>query len=68
MGPNRGFDVRTTRSERLVELREAIAAGSYAPDPESVAESLVGWIARPEQFERPIKKSLDDADRETHTA
>ena len=75
MDPNHGFDVTNhgfnatpARSARLVELREAIAAGRYAPNPESVVESLVGWIATPEQFERPIKKSLDDADRETHTA
>jgi hypothetical protein len=68
MDPNHGFDVTTARSERLVALRTAIAAGSYAPDPESIAESLVGWIATPEQFERSVKKSLDDADREGHTA
>lgn|GEM_PF-6958179 len=75
MGPNdgfdvtnHGFDVTATRSARLAALREAIAAGRYAPDTDSVAESLVGWIATPEQFERPVKKSLDDADREAHTA
>ena len=38
---------------RLARLRADIAAGTYAPDAEAVAESLVGWIARPEQFERP---------------
>lgn len=75
MGPNHGFDVTNhgfdvtpARSVRLVELREAIAAGRYAPDTDSIAESLVGWIATPEQFERSVKKSLGDADREAHTA
>lgn len=68
MDPNHGFDVKTARSERLVALREAIAGGRYVPDTDLVAESLVGWIARPEQFERSVKKSLDDADREGHTA
>ena len=38
---------------RLARLRADIAAGTYAPPAEAVAESLVGWIARPEQFERP---------------
>ena len=38
---------------RLARLRADIAAGNYAPPAEAVAESLVGWIARPEQFERP---------------
>ena len=38
---------------RLARLRAEIAAGTYAPPIDAVAESLVGWIARPEQFERP---------------
>jgi hypothetical protein len=36
---------------RLARLRADIAAGTYAPPVDDVAESLVGWIARPEQFE-----------------
>jgi hypothetical protein len=36
---------------RLARLRAEIAAGTYAPPADAVAESLVGWIARPEQFE-----------------
>ena len=38
---------------RLARLRAEIAAGTYTPPVDAVAESLVGWIARPEQFERP---------------
>ena len=68
MDPNRGFDFTSTRVARLVELREAIAAGRYEPEADSVAESLVGWIATPQQFERSVKKSLDDADRQAQTA
>ena len=37
---------------RLARLRADIAAGTYAPPADAVAEALVGWIARPEQFER----------------
>ncbi|MGZ4677929.1 MAG: flagellar biosynthesis anti-sigma factor FlgM [Acidimicrobiia bacterium] len=37
--------------ERLAQLRRAIAEGSYAPDPVAVGESLLGWIARPEQLD-----------------
>ena len=37
---------------RLARLRAEITAGTYAPPTDAVAESLVGWIARPEQFER----------------
>jgi hypothetical protein len=37
--------------ERLARVRAEIAAGTYAPTPDAVAEALLGWIARPEQFE-----------------
>jgi len=47
---------------RLVRLRAQIAAGTYAPPTEAVAESLVGWIARPEQFERPAVRADDVGD------
>lgn len=40
------------RDARIRDLRAAIDAGSYRPDPEAVAESLLGWIAAPEQFDR----------------
>jgi hypothetical protein len=40
---------------RLARLRAEIAAGSYAPPTDAVAEALVGWIARPEQFERAAR-------------
>ncbi len=42
----------TSDTARLARLRADIVAGSYAPPAEAVAESLVAWIARPEQFER----------------
>ena len=68
MGPNPVFDVTPDRATRLDQLRTAIATGSYAPDPDAVAESLVGWIATPEQFDRHVKKFSDHADRNEQTA
>jgi hypothetical protein len=44
---------------RLARLRADIASGSYAPPVDAVAEALVGWIARPEQFER-VGRDADD--------
>ncbi len=37
--------------ERIAHLRRAIADGSYAPAPDAVAESLLGWIVPPSAFE-----------------
>ena len=45
---------------RLARLRADIAAGTYEPPVDAVAEALVGWIARPEQFERS-GRDADDA-------
>jgi hypothetical protein len=45
---------------RLARLRADIAAGTYAPPSDAVAEALVGWIARPEQFERAGRDADDD--------
>ncbi len=42
---------------RLRDLQAQIAAGTYAPDPADVAESLVGWIAEPRQFDRNDQES-----------
>jgi hypothetical protein len=39
--------------ERLAHLRRAIADGSYAPEPDAVAESLLGWVVPPDAFEAP---------------
>ena len=47
---------------RLARLRADIAAGTYAPPVDDVAESLVGWIARPEQFERSGRDADDDGE------
>ena len=44
---------------RLARLRADIAAGTYAPPVDDVGESLVGWIARPDQFER-VAGNADD--------
>ena len=63
MDSNRGFDVLTPRDARLAELSAAIRSGTYAPAPEAVAESLVGWIATPDQFDRPVKFSSVPVDR-----
>ena len=35
-----------TTHNRLARLRAEIAAGTYAPPADAVAEALVGWIAR----------------------
>jgi len=47
---------------RLARLRAEIDAGTYAPPTDAVAESLVGWIARPEQFERRAVRADDRGD------
>lgn len=44
---------------RLAHLRADIAAGTYTPDADAVAEAIVGWIARPEQFEN-AGRAVDD--------
>ena len=51
-----------TTHNRLARLRAEIAAGTYAPPADAVAEALVGWIARPEQFERSAPGGDDRAD------
>ena len=51
---------------RLARLRAEITAGTYAPPTDAVAESLVGWIARPEQFERPAARADDQEDVDGH--
>ena len=51
---------------RLARLRADIASGSYAPPVDAVAEALVGWIARPEQFERAGRDADDDGNAESH--
>ncbi len=63
MDSNPVFDVSSPRATRLAELRAAIRSGSYAPSADAVAESLVGWIAAPEQFEPPVKFHDAPADR-----
>jgi hypothetical protein len=40
--------------ERLARIRAAISAGSYAPDVDDVTDSLLGWLVRPEQFDRAV--------------
>ena len=57
MDSNPVFDVSSPRDARLAEIGAAIRSGTYAPAPEAVAESLVGWIATPDQFDRPVKFS-----------
>ena len=47
---------------RLARLRAEITAGTYAPPSDAVAESLVGWIATPEQFERTAARADDQGD------
>ena len=51
-----------SETARLARLRADIAAGTYAPPAEAVAESLVGWLARPEQFERAAGGADDDGE------
>jgi len=63
MDTNPGFDVGSPRAARLAEISAAIRSGTYAPAPEAVAESLVGWIATPDQFDRPVKFFSDPVDR-----
>ena len=63
MDSNRVFDGSTPRDARLAEISAAIRSGTYAPDAEVVAESLVGWIATPDQFDRPVKFSSVPVDR-----
>jgi hypothetical protein len=51
---------------RLARLRAEIDAGTYAPPADAVAESLVGWIARPEQFERRAARADDQGNDAGH--
>jgi hypothetical protein len=51
---------------RLARLRADIAAGNYAPPVDAVAESLVGWIARPDQFEHVARAADDELHRDGH--
>lgn len=67
MDANAAFDVDSRRAARVAALRSAITAGEYAPEIDAVAESLVGWIAAPAQFDGPVKFRSDDVDRKTHT-
>ena len=53
---------------RLARLRADIAAGTYAPPIEAVAEALVGWIARPEQFERTGRDADNNQDPDGPTS
>jgi hypothetical protein len=63
MDSNPVFDVSSPRDARIAEISAAIRSGTYAPAPEVVAESLVGWIATPDQFDRPVKFSRVPVDR-----
>jgi hypothetical protein len=59
--------------ERLARLRAEITAGTYAPEPDDVAEALVGWIVPPEWFERTVRRDrsgriLDGTGTALHTA
>ncbi len=63
MDANPAFDVSSGRAARLAGLRDAIRSGTYAPATDAVAESLVGWISPPEQFERPVKSQDASVDR-----
>jgi negative regulator of flagellin synthesis FlgM len=38
------FSVNPSRQARLIEVKEQIANGTYAPDPQKVAESLLKFI------------------------
>ncbi len=62
MGWDHVTDSPTARADRLTELQAAIAAGTYAPESGAVAESLVGWIAQPRQFDR-IDQDFHRVDR-----
>ena len=69
MDSNPVFDVLSPRNARLDEISAAIRSGTYSPAPEAVAESLVGWIATPDQFDRPVKFFSVPVDRNnTETA
>jgi len=63
MESNPVFDVSSPRAARIADISAAIRAGTYAPALDGVAESLVGWIATPDQFDRPVKFLDATADR-----
>lgn len=37
--------------DRIARLRRAIAYGTYAPEPDAVAESVLAWVAPPAAFD-----------------
>jgi hypothetical protein len=54
--------------DRIEQLRVAIAAGSYAPDPGAVAESVLAWVAPPELLAGLAEATVaDPAKRTTET-
>ncbi len=51
-GNRRDADGSGLRNARIQALRAEIAAGTYRTDSQVVAESVLGWIAAPNQFDR----------------
>jgi hypothetical protein len=50
------------RAAHLDELRRAIASGAYSPEPATVAESVLAWLAPASVFESPVKRPERDVD------
>ncbi len=67
---SRGCDATPTRDARtrVEQLRAAIEAGAYAPDPDAVAESVLAWTASPALLDGTVKKISDPADSKVQTA
>jgi Anti-sigma-28 factor, FlgM len=52
-------------ADRVRRLREAIEHGTYAPNVENVAESLLGWLVAADRFdEQPSQAEPVDTARE----
>lgn len=50
-------------SRRINEIRAAIADGTYRPPLDSVAESVLAWIAPPELFDSGVMLDPRNAER-----
>lgn len=48
---------------RVARLRAEIAAGTYAPEPDAVAESVLAWVAPPGAFDRAARPTRRDQGR-----
>ena len=45
---------------RVTRIRAEIASGTYAPEPDAVAEAVLAWMAPPDAFDRGARRPPGD--------